>query len=55
MAIPSSYYGSLEEAQDYFDGYPLDAGEEVKIPIDDPSKIYVIGSADNQGVKWFAV
>lgn len=36
-------------------GYPLDAGEEVKIPIDDPSKIYVIGSADNQGVKWLAV
>lgn len=36
-------------------GYPLDAGEEVKIPVDDPSKIWVIGSADNQGVKWIAV
>lgn len=36
-------------------GYPLDAGEEVIIPVDDPSKIWVIGSADNQGVKWVAV
>lgn len=36
-------------------GYPLDAGEKVIIPVDDPSKIWVIGSADNQGVKWVAV
>jgi hypothetical protein len=36
-------------------GYPLAAGEDVKIPVDDPSKIYVIGSQADQGVKWLAV
>lgn len=36
-------------------GWPLAAGENVQIPVDDPSKIWVIGSADNQAVKWLAV
>lgn len=33
-------------------GWPLDAGESVEIPIDDPSKIWIIGGADDQTVKW---
>lgn len=33
-------------------GYPLAAGASVFVPIDDLSKIYAIGSADNQAVRW---
>jgi methylaspartate ammonia-lyase len=36
-------------------GFQLDNGEEVFLAIDDPSKIYVIGSADNQDVSWIGV
>lgn len=36
-------------------GWALDAGEHVDIPIDDPTKIWVIADADNQAVKWFVV
>lgn len=36
-------------------GWELDAGEYVEIEIDDPSKIWVIGGAINQAVKWLAV
>lgn len=40
---------------DATDGYILDAGEEMTIPValaDDVSDIYVIGSAANQKVYW---
>lgn len=33
-------------------GYPLDAGEWIEITIDDPSKIWVIGGAASQGVRY---
>lgn len=35
-------------------GWRLDAGESVKIPIDDPAKVWVIGSDADQVVKWLA-
>lgn len=36
-------------------GFQLDGGEEVFLAVDDPSKIYIIGSADNQDVSWIGV
>lgn len=36
-------------------GFQLDGGEDVFIAVDDPSKIYIIGSADNQDVSWIGV
>ena len=36
-------------------GWALSAGEHVDIPIDDPSKIWVIASVVSQAAKWFAV
>ena len=37
------------------DGFKLAAGQEIEIPIDDPSKIYVIGSTTGLAVSWVAV
>ena len=34
------------------DGYKLAAGEETELAIDDPSKIYVIGSTTGLAVSW---
>jgi len=36
-------------------GYCLDAGELIRIPIDDLSKVWVIGGAAAQGYSWLAV
>jgi len=36
------------------DGYKLAVNAEVEIPIDDPSKLYVIGSTTNLAVSWIA-
>ncbi len=36
-------------------GFLLDAGESVKIPIDDMSKVWVVGGAASQGFSWLAV
>lgn len=36
-------------------GWRLDAGQNVMIPINDPSKIWIIGGAADQKVKWLLV
>jgi hypothetical protein len=36
-------------------GYMLDAGELIRIPVDDMSKVWVIGGAAAQGYSWLAV
>jgi len=36
-------------------GYMLDAGELIRIPIDDLSKVWVIGGAAAQGYSWIAI
>jgi len=36
-------------------GFLLDAGESVRIPIDDLSKVYVVADAAAQGFSWLAV
>jgi hypothetical protein len=36
-------------------GWELDAGEHIEIPVDSPRKIWVIGSEANQAAKWLAV
>jgi hypothetical protein len=40
---------------DATDGFPLAGGEGLFVPVDDPSKVYVIGSAAGQNVFWFAL
>lgn len=37
------------------DGIPLSAGESIEIEIDNPNKLYAIGSAVNQKVYWLAI
>lgn len=37
------------------DGYPLSPGEALFVPVDDPSKIYVIGSGAGQKVFFLVV
>lgn len=36
-------------------GFLLDAGESVRIPIDDLSKVYVVADAAAQGFSWLAI
>lgn len=36
------------------DGYPLAAGEEVFVPVDDVAKVYVIASEADQAAAWMA-
>src|SRR5262245_55450725 len=33
-------------------GFELDGGQEIFLPVDDPSGIFIIGSADNQNISW---
>lgn len=40
---------------DATDGFPLDAGESITLPLNNANLIYVIGSANNQKVYWIAV
>jgi hypothetical protein len=35
-------------------GFSLPAGEKVEIPVDDPSKVYVVADAAGQGYSWLA-
>jgi hypothetical protein len=37
------------------DGFELTAGESITVPVDDVSKVYVIGSGAGQQVFWFVV
>ena len=37
------------------DGIPLSAGESLFVEVDNPNKLYAIGSAVNQKVYWMAV
>lgn len=37
------------------DGFPLEAGDPLFLPIDDPSKIYVIGTDADQGIFWIMI
>lgn len=37
------------------DGYPLAAGEEITIPIDNAAGIFVIASANTQYVSWIGI
>jgi hypothetical protein len=36
-------------------GYPLAAGDELALSIDNPSKIWVVGSAQNLNIHWIAL
>lgn len=36
------------------DGFPLDAGEFVDVPIDDLSKVWIVGGDTGQVAKWIA-
>lgn len=36
-------------------GYPLSAGQELAIPVDKLSNVYVIASADNQAVRYIGI
>lgn len=36
------------------DGYPLGAGEEILVPVDDVEKIHLIAGAVSQTIFWFA-
>ena len=47
--------GVTADAADATDGFPLAGGEGLFVPIDDPSKLYVRGSAAVQKVFWFAI
>ena len=47
--------GVTADAADATDGFPLAGGEGLFVPIDDPSKLYVRGSAAGQKVFWFAI
>jgi len=44
-----------ESAVSATQGYRLDAGESVQIPIEDPSTLSVIGSAADQSYTWLLV
>ncbi|MGA2062598.1 MAG: hypothetical protein ABSG67_19115 [Thermoguttaceae bacterium] len=35
-------------------GFSLPAGEKVEIPVDDPSKVYLVADAAGQGYSWLA-
>jgi len=35
-------------------GFSLPAGDKVEIPVDDPSKVFVIADAAGQGYSWLA-
>jgi hypothetical protein len=37
------------------DGFPLTAGEALFVPVDDPSKVYLIGSAAGQAVHYLVI
>lgn len=43
------------DSADATDGFELAAGESIAMEIDDPSKVYVIGSAASQKVFWFGI
>lgn len=47
--------GVTADAADATDGFPLSGGEGLFVPIDDPSKLYVRGSATGQKLFWFAI
>jgi hypothetical protein len=42
-------------AADATDGFPLVGGEALFVPVNDPSKVYVIGSASGQTVFYLVV
>jgi hypothetical protein len=42
-------------AADATDGFPLAPGEALFVPIDDPSKVYVVGTAAGQVVHFLVV
>lgn len=37
------------------DGFPLEAGDQLFIPIDNVNKIFVVGSAADQGIFWLLI
>ncbi len=47
--------GVTADSADATDGFPLSPGEGLFVPVDDPSKLYVIASAAGQKVFWFAI
>jgi hypothetical protein len=36
-------------------GYPLAPGESLSLPVNDPSKIYIISSAADQTIAWMGI
>lgn len=42
-------------AQDATDGFPLEPGDALFLPIDSPHKIFLVAAAPNQSVSWLAV
>ncbi|HEY4309854.1 MAG TPA: hypothetical protein VGN12_10420 [Pirellulales bacterium] len=43
------------DAADATDGFPLQAGEALFVPVNDAAKIFVVSTAVNQKVFWFAI
>lgn len=41
--------------QESTDGFPLEPGEALFLPVDSPHKVYLIASAANQGLYWLAI
>ena len=42
-------------ANDATDGFPLEAGDALFLPVDSPHKIYLIAAAPNQALSWLAI
>ena len=36
-------------------GFPLEAGDSMYIPIDNPNKVYCIADQSGQDIYWFAI
>ena len=40
---------------DATDGFPLEAGDALFLPVDSPHKVYLVAGAPNQALDWLAV
>lgn len=43
------------DTSDATDGFPLKAGEALFVPVNNASKIFVVSTAANQKIFWFAI
>ena len=42
-------------SNDATDGFPLEAGDALFLPVDSPHKVYLIAAAANQALSWLGV